>query len=409
MKLDRHKLLEAIKSGAKLALELDDEDYNNEETVDFNKDKIRSQTNQEVFQERIQNAFDNKRFFPSVNDIIKQFNLTWKPKNKQDLQDGINAYCKYYNDWTSDLNFIDVSDITDMSLLFYNMPEFNGDISKWDVSNVTNMSGMFQGIFDYNNNEYIINKFNGDISKWDVSKVEQMQSMFAHSAFCGDISNWEINAYNIDYMFAYKYVFSQSINVDPLKMQVYNELIKSIVNHKQNNVLYESILSMFENWHARKYPLWVKQLKKLWLKLDNSEEAYPKFDATAPIDNDGEFNFIFLSMPHFNDYIQKNYKNISDHYNIIQDQNDANVIHIYNDDTAVTIKQMNRFQYEVKISTIYRYITFHGKYYLAYTDDDGLNTVYKTFYCGTVKECFEKLIEEPAFNKFWTNYNDLIN
>ena len=55
MRLDRHRLLEAIESGVRYALELDDEDYNynNEETVDFNKDKIRSRTNQEVFQEKV--------------------------------------------------------------------------------------------------------------------------------------------------------------------------------------------------------------------------------------------------------------------------------------------------------------------------------------------------------------------
>ena len=53
MKLDRHRLLEAIESGVRYALELDDEDYNNEETVDFNKDKIESKTNQEVFQEKV--------------------------------------------------------------------------------------------------------------------------------------------------------------------------------------------------------------------------------------------------------------------------------------------------------------------------------------------------------------------
>ena len=107
-------------------------------TVDFNK---RSRTNQEIFQERVQIAFDNKRFFPRIKDIIKDFNLTWKPKDAQDLKDMINAYCEYYNDWTLDLNFMDVSDITDMSGLF-TYSKFNGNISNWDVSNVKDMSFM---------------------------------------------------------------------------------------------------------------------------------------------------------------------------------------------------------------------------------------------------------------------------
>ena len=92
----------------------------------------------------------------------------------------------------TNLNDIDTSRVTDMSGLFSNFSR-NIDVSLWDVSNVRDMSYMF---FNCTN-------FNCDLSGWNTSKVERMDCMFYNCTnFNSDLSNWDISKVkSMNYMF----------------------------------------------------------------------------------------------------------------------------------------------------------------------------------------------------------------
>ena len=150
--------------------------------------------------------------------------MTQQPKDmpivvvttKKQLQDLIKETMALYGP-ECDLNFIDVSQVTDMSGLFSGS-HFNGDISRWNVSNVTNMSGMFRcASFNGDISRWNVSKvkdmsymfcgygqettkfpFDGDISRWDVSSVTNMSGMFCFSEFNGNISKWNVS--NVQFM-----------------------------------------------------------------------------------------------------------------------------------------------------------------------------------------------------------------
>ena len=92
----------------------------------------------------------------------------------------------------TNLNDIDTSMITDMSALLFNFNR-NIDISLWDVSNVRDMSYMFYGC----------DKLNCDLSRWNTGKVERMDCMFCSCQnFNSDLSKWNVsNVKNMDCMF----------------------------------------------------------------------------------------------------------------------------------------------------------------------------------------------------------------
>lgn len=84
---------------------------------------------------------------------IEQKNGKYYPKNKLELK-------KLVEDEDIYLGNIDTSVITDMSELFQFIyrEDFSG-IESWDVSNVKNMSGMFYEVWN----------FNGDLSNWNIN------------------------------------------------------------------------------------------------------------------------------------------------------------------------------------------------------------------------------------------------
>jgi len=97
----------------------------------------------------------------------------------------------------------DVSSVTDMSHMFAGAEAFDQDIGGWDVSRVVDMSGMFDGA----------TSFNQDISGWDVSEVTDMSSMFwGAEAFDQKIGAWDVSRVtDMGYMFYSAHAFNQDI------------------------------------------------------------------------------------------------------------------------------------------------------------------------------------------------------
>ncbi|MEK6927411.1 MAG: BspA family leucine-rich repeat surface protein, partial [Nanoarchaeota archaeon] len=150
----------------------------------------------------------------------------------------------------SSMNSWNVSNVTDMSYLFYSASAFNQNISSWDTSKVTDMSSMFQSASSFNqpignwNVSSVTSmggmfrsasSFNQSIGNWDTSKVTSMSYMFYYAmTFNRDISNWNTSKVtDMSYMFALLSVFNQSIgNWDTSKVTSMGSMFSA--NHQFN-------------------------------------------------------------------------------------------------------------------------------------------------------------------------------
>jgi len=122
-----------------------------------------------------------------INKDSNKIEYHYHPKSRGELIDLLLKLLEKRGS-NADLNDIDVSAITDMNSLFYEVNRVPGidriDISKWDVSNVTNMNSMFYKCYG----------FNCDLSEWDVSKVTDMRHMFEYCSVVNfDIEKWKLN------------------------------------------------------------------------------------------------------------------------------------------------------------------------------------------------------------------------
>lgn len=107
----------------------------------------------------------------------------------------------YINSTISDWN---ISNVTNLQSMFKNAYYFNQPLNNWDVSNITNMSGMFYGA----------SSFNQPLDNWDTSNVTTMTSMFSGAlSFNQPLANWNVsNVTNMYNMFHNALAFNQAIN-----------------------------------------------------------------------------------------------------------------------------------------------------------------------------------------------------
>ena len=233
MKKINKQILEAVNKGIQLALD-DYQDIENNNSISYN-DIVSVDPNyfptyikfkeliKRLESEALNLNYKNRdKATMTISDILflgiysRTIGIKYKVKTREQLIEIIRYIVGEYTekekfvkgiDNFADLNWIDVSEIEDLSTIFAYL-DFYGDISKWDVSHAKNMFGMFMHCpctitelydWDVSNVEtmeqmFCYSKFNQDISKWDVSNVKDMKMMFyGNKEFAQDLSSWNVS------------------------------------------------------------------------------------------------------------------------------------------------------------------------------------------------------------------------
>lgn len=222
-------------------------------------------------------------------DNFELYKAIITPNNKFELKQYIKYYLEYTN--TGNLNWLDISKITNLEGLFEYKTEFQGDVSLWDVSHVTNMGCLFKDCTE----------FNGDISKWDVSNVTNMSAMFADAKeFNQPIGHWNVsNVFDMSCMFDGAEAFNQPIgDWDVRSVENMNRMFANTRKFNQplnswklaDNL--HKFTSMFANAVAFNQPLtnwtipgFTLQYDRMFFNCPISEENKPKRENLDSLNN----------------------------------------------------------------------------------------------------------------------------
>ena len=121
-----------------------------------------------------------------------------------DITEEFKQYLGDTTDFDEDLSCWNVSNATNMSVMFYGAAKFNQPLNKWNVSKVENMTYMFAGA----------TKFDQPLNKWNVGKVMDMYGMFSEATnFNKPLDKWDVsNVIDMGFMFNLAENFNQPLN-----------------------------------------------------------------------------------------------------------------------------------------------------------------------------------------------------
>lgn len=105
----------------------------------------------------------------------------------------------------------DVSQVTDMSYMFYNCSGLTSlDLSEWDTSKVTSMSNMFKNCSELTNL---------NISNLNTANVTSMSSMFS---YCSHLTSLDLSTWNTSNVVYMNYQFEYCLKITTLDLSTWD-------------------------------------------------------------------------------------------------------------------------------------------------------------------------------------------